>query len=213
MKKTIWIVAAAAFEIENFADMVLGLKSDWQLFPFLCGVGTHQSLSRLTLQLSQKEKPAAIVQVGTAGVFKVDGLPLQSLLLARDFLLPPHMQEEYPELIAEQFSFAALPLFEKEKTHSPNNITNIARYRVFSSLGISTCEKKFLIDSPNTLPLAENMEAYSLAFVAHKNTIPFNALLCVSNYIGKDGRRQFQENYTACGKILTTKLQELFAVG
>lgn len=196
MQKEIWILLAANFELEQFKELVQEIKTSATLRPIVCGVGHHQPLYNLEQYFLQIGKPQGLLLLGTGGSFSCPAIG--ESFVARQFFLPPFLYEQYPDLIKQDFSFELLPQLQNKGYNE---------FSVFSSLGISISTNRFFAKED----LVENMEAYTIAFWAWQKKIPFNALLCTSNYIGKQGREQFQNNYQTCSQKLKLELKRIFS--
>lgn len=191
----IWILLAASFELVQFKELVQEIKTDTTLRPIVCGVGHHQPLYNLEQNFLQFGKPQGLLLLGTAGSFSIPAIG--ELFVARNFSLPPFLYEQYPDLIKQDFSFELLSQLQNK---------NYNEFSVFSSLGISISKDRFFVKDG----LVENMEGYAVAFWAWQKKIPFNALLCTSNYIGKKGREQFRSNYQKCSQKLKLEFKKIF---
>lgn len=197
-KNNIWVLIAASFEVSRFESTIEGIRvdDDVTLVPIVCGVGHHHSMYNLEQYYAELPRPSGIILLGSCGVFLEE--QVKKIYISRNFSLPPFKHEQYPDLINQGFHFELLPQLEN---HSLEELIT------FSTLGISVSSRRFV----DTKDKGENMESYSIAFWAAQKNIPFNALLCATNIVGKNGRKEFQKNYATCGNTLHDTFAEYFS--
>lgn len=183
-----WLVVAHEKEIPEFREKRYGGFTAYAL-----GVGQFDALAELS-RLLATEKPAGIVLAGTCGsshredVFKI--------FQCQHFALPYIEHEDLPEFLPRA-----------TETEAAAEFVGLPGATVLQNHGISTGLEKFshnqrYIPADYPRPILENMEASSLALFCHKRSIPFTALLCVTNQIGPDGRRAWKENFKRAGEQL-----------
>ena len=188
-----WLCVAAVSEIPDFHRLARGGFKTYAL-----GIGQFDSLAALAT-LTASQRPDGIVLAGTCGSTEKENI--FRLFQCQHFAAPKISDEELPEFLLhavetkEAAAFAGLP-----------------RATVLQNHGLSLSHEKFArntgyIPPGYPLPVLENMEATSLAFFCHKQAIPFSALLCVTNAIGPDGRREWKENFRRAGEILAETLR------
>jgi len=188
-----WLCAAHEKEIPGFREFSRG---GWQTHAL--GVGQFESLAELS-RLLAAQTTEGIVLVGTCGSLLRE--EIFQVFQCRHFAFPSVADEELPEFMprtAETIPAIRFPDF-REAT-------------VLQNHGISLSAEKFsqnagYIPAGFPRPLLENMEAASLALYCQKRKIPFTALLCVTNQIGPDGRREWKENFGKAGELLKAALQ------
>lgn len=190
-----WLVVAHEKEIPDFQGFSKG-----GFTPHALGVGQFVSLAEF-VRLTASQKPAGVVLAGTCG--SLDKGDIFRLVQCQHFALPSIAHEELPEFLQRAVQTAEVVRFTAH-----GNAT------VLQNHGLSLNAEKFIQNSgyipPDyPRPFVENMEAASLAFYCARHEIPFTALLCVTNAIGPDGRREWKENFRKAGDLLAKSLSSL----
>lgn len=183
-----WLVVAHEKEIPDLANLE---GAGWKVV--VLGVGQFASLANFA-HLAAKEKPSGVLLLGTAGA-QTEKL-VGEIFHCSHFAMPQIENEELPDIM------------ERTATTTPVLETGLfSTATVLQNAGVSIDARKFELNLayiPPTFPrpVLENMEAFSLALYCAKEKIYFSALLRVSNVIGPEGRRQWQENFKAAGVAL-----------
>ncbi len=190
-----WLVVAHAKEIPGFDDFSKG-----GFTPHALGVGQFDSLAEFA-RLAAAQKPAGVLLAGTCG--STGREDVFQAFQCQHFALPSVAHEELPEFLPR-----------KVQTAEVVNFAGLRRATVLQNHGISLDAEKFAqntgyIPREYPRPILENMEAASLALYCRKLGIPFTALLCATNVIGPDGRREWKENFRKAGENLATLLSSL----
>lgn len=191
----LWLCVAHEKEIPAFSDF-----SKAGFTPYALGVGQFASLAEFS-RLAAAEKPAGVLLTGTCGSLNKEDI--FRVFECRHFALPYIAGEELPEFLPRAV-----------ETGPAAKFNNLPRATVLQNHGLSLDSEKFMLntgyippDYPK--PVLENMEASSLALFCHARQIPFSALMCVTNKIGPEGRREWKENFKRAG----AKLAEVLASG
>ncbi len=200
----IWLLVAHPREIHGLQDLV---KERGSMKLIFTGIGLLDSMAKVAMELARAEqKPSAMIQLGTAGFLDSGGL--FDCTLSHRFVMPFYRSEEIPEFLH--------PLWQTKIP--PGMETLIDSKIVYSTFGI-TVDESWLLES---LPLFqkktstemneywENMEATGLSYLAAREQIPYAALLCATNKVGKNGRRDWWQNHEKAGELLLEKLKNIF---
>ena len=190
-----WLCVAHEKEIPAFRDF-----SKAGFTPYALGVGQFASLAELA-RLVSLETPAGVLLAGTCGSLNKEDL--FRVFECRHFALPYIAGEELPEFLPRAV-----------ETAPAVKLDDLPRATVLQNHGLSLDPEKFMLNTgyiPQDYPkpVLENMEATSLAIFCHERRIPFMALLCVTNAIGPNGRRDWKENFRKAGEILAKTLSSL----
>lgn len=190
-----WLCVAHEKEIPGFRDF-----SKAGFTPYALGVGQFASLAELA-RLFSAEIPDGVLLAGTCG--SLNKADLFRVFECRHFALPYITGEELPEFLPRAI-----------ETQPTVQFANLPSATVLQNHGLSLDPGKFMLntgyippDYPK--PILENMEAASLALFCYERRIPFSALMCVTNAIGPEGRREWKENFKQAG----AKLAEILARG
>lgn len=211
--KKIWIIAADKKEIPRIDVLLKNFSSFKYKVEFQeCGIGLFESFSRFATLLdtaaNAKKKPDAVLLVGTGG--SPDADHVFKIALTNLFINPRFDFEELPEFLPRQWTTDPIDelnevFLDKAEAQNlfPDALLNIP---VYSTFGISKSADHL---DRSMAGAWENMEALSLSYTCHKRQIPFMALLCCTNQICPDGRKQWQKNYQRAGEILFDALSKL----
>ncbi len=192
-----WLCVAHEKELPDLAALAC---PGWRAHAV--GVGQFHSLARFG-ELLATEKPSAVILAGSCG--SVEKADILQLCLCHHFAFPAVPNEELPEFLEQSFS-----------THPACEAAGLMPATVLQNYGVSLDAEKFLAGSkkiPADFPrrLVENMEAASLALACKRRSIPFSALLCVTNEIGPDARAQWRKNFPSAGVKLARAFSSLAA--
>ncbi|MDH4262756.1 MAG: hypothetical protein OEV78_06920 [Spirochaetia bacterium] len=212
--KTIWIIAADKKEIPGI-DLILNKNSaKYNLKFYTCGIGLFESFyvfTTLLNQTSQVHQPDGILLAGTSGSPNAEDI--FKLNLTNRFLNPQFNVEELPEFLPVEWITKDIDDFTGDIGNHPYNRLNLTidflNTPVYSTFGISKTVHHL---TPAMSGAWENMEALSLSYICMKRQIPFIALLCCTNQICPDGRKQWKQNYIKAGEILFKALNNLFKI-
>jgi nucleoside phosphorylase len=199
--KKIWIIAADRKEIPGI-DLLLknNTPSAWNMEFHTCGIGLFESFygltSLLNIAANEKKPPDAVLLAGTAGSPNAEDL--FKISLANQFVNPQFNFEELPEFLPRRWATFAI-----DGIKTPNKVLSVP---VYSAFGVSKTGDHL---SDSMSGAWENMEALSLSYACLKRQIPFMALLCCTNQICPDGRKQWRQNYQKAGEILFETLKIL----
>ncbi len=176
------------------------------------GVGCAESLFNLHYFLNHNKHIHSIVFVGSAGAYPHSNFKVGDLVYSNKFLSKD---------IAEIRGLAKVPTILKR-----NIITNID-HRLKNLVLINTIFSATITNSTNyitTIDLeieelvnnlydvgAENMEAFSLAYVAYHLSIPFISLKVITNMVGRNGSQEWQKNWRESSNQLQSIVLDLFS--
>lgn len=183
-----WLVVAHEKEIPGFSEF-----SKAGFTAHALGVGQFDSLAEFA-RLTAAEKPNGVVLAGTCGSLNKEDV--FKTFQCRHFALPSVTHEDLPEFLPRAVA-----------TEAAASFAELPQATVLQNHGISLSAEKFsqnmgYIPPDYPRPILENMEASSLALFCQKRQIPFTALLCVTNAIGPEGRREWKENFKRAGAQL-----------
>lgn len=190
-----WLCVAHEKEIPGFQDFTkVGFT------PYSLGVGQFESLATFA-KLITVQRPEAVVLAGTCGT--IDANHVFKIFSCQHFAFPKIAREDLPEFMAR--AFASEPAVTAVK---------LPQATVLQNHGVSLDQEKFVLNSGYIppgfpLPVLENMEAASLAFLCTKEKIPFTAILCVTNAIGPNARGEWKQNFKEAGSRLAKQLLSL----
>jgi futalosine hydrolase len=170
------------------------------------GVGLVEAAAG-TARLLGEQRPAALLLVGTAGVYpgyQRDLPPGTVAAIDEMVLLPsalPAKDAYLPDIVPSRVrSSAALRRALCDRGHLPSA-------DVACPLAITASAKAAAAAARVSGCALENLEAFAVARAAALAGIPFAAVLGVSNHVGPDGHRQWRANArraaaAACESIL-----------
>jgi len=196
--KNLWIISADKKEIPLIDVFLKENKyTDFQIDHHTCGVGLFESYFQFMNLLNTCIPPDVVCLAGSAGspyaadIFKTT--------LSNQFINPQFNFEELPEFLPAQWTTGIIesPVFS-------NDLLNVP---VYSTFGISNSNDHI---KDSMAGAWENMEALSLSYICMKKQIPFMALLCCTNQICPEGRKQWKQNYEKAGLILIDQLKKVF---
>lgn len=185
-----WLCVAHEKEIPDFAALA---NTSWRTHAV--GIGQFHSLVHFT-ELLANEKPDAVVLAGTCG--SLDKADVMRVCLCNHFAFPYVANEEVPEFLEQNFTTQSAAQAET---------AGLLPATLLQNYGVSLDAGKFLANTqkiPADFPrrAVENMEAASLALACKRLSIPFSAMLCVTNEIGPAARIQWKQNFRAAGEKL-----------
>lgn len=187
------IVIAHENEIPNLKPEQNRWNNNYLLYS---GVGILEAMYSFQKRLNQGPPPNEVILAGSAGCqFTQDVL---RIFLCNQFELPRYKTEQIPELVTTRFSTESKLAFK-------NTI-------VYSTIGISTIHEpvdNFKRANNSGSIYLENMEAVGIAYVCHREKIPFTALIVTTNTIGPDSRTQWRQNVREAGETLYKELLSL----
>lgn len=164
------------------------------------GVGSHDSMFNLMLYLIRNRKIRSILFAGSAGAYPHSKLTIGDLIYSNSFVyreiaeikklakVPQALNRNLVTQLDPRLE-SFLPSFKESTTNSPNYITMV-------ELELTECVD-FLFDVG-----VENMEAFGLAYIAYKFSIPFTACFYITNYVGPDGSHEWAENWREGSRTL-----------
>ena len=190
-----WLCVAHEKEIPDLASLAC---PGWRVHAV--GIGQFHSLARFT-ELLSKEKPEAVILAGTCG--SLDKADVMRIYLCNHFAFPFVPNEEVPEFLEQNFA-----------TSLAAEAAGLLPATVLQNYGVSLDAGKFIANTQKISAefprrVVENMEAASLALACKRASIPFSALLCVTNEIGPTARAQWKQNFRAAGEKLSLAFSAL----
>lgn len=189
-----WLCVAHEREIPEFTAFA---KNGW--LAHAVGIGQFHSLLHFT-ELLANETPDAVILAGTCG--SLDKADVMRICLCNHFAFPSVANEEVPEFLEQNFT---------TQPAAQATTAGLLPATVLQNYGVSLDAGKFRTNTqkiPADFPRhwVENMEAASLALACKRLSIPFSALLCVTNEIGPRARAEWKQNFRAAGERLAQAL-------
>ena len=170
------------------------------------GVGyleTAVNLQKLILQFPQIKK---VTFCGTAGIYPLmSHLKIGDLCQCKEVILC--------DASAEMGNSAYVPLLQ----HAPLKAEMGDQYpavsvKVATMLSITTNDQVAGQICNNTQAEVENMELYGVATICNKKKISWNAILGLTNYVGSNGRDDWQSKHKAIEKQLNRLLYNIYRI-
>lgn len=170
------------------------------------GVGIHDSLFNLQRYLGKTDKIKSIIFLGSAGAYPHSKYTIGDMVCSNKFLYRDLAEIKQMCKIPDVVTKHILTRIDK-KTQSlieelgfPNTITNSMNYVTLIDL---TQEElvEYLFDVG-----AENMEAFSLAYVANRFNLPFTAFYYITNIVGANGSLDWAQNWREGSNILQKRI-------
>lgn len=198
------VLLAHPMEIPDYENFINFCKNN-NLAHTIIGVGANACICNFPAWLQKNPKPDWVLLLGTAGVLG-KGNALLKIYKVNSFCLPPYRFEQYPEIIEKTWTTAIPEILSNALMNSGT---------AFSGSGISVSMrhlKKTLLINPKkgnleqSFAILENMEVGPISYICYKEKIPFAAVLCSTNIIGRDGRDQWKKNYREAGRKLSETL-------
>ncbi len=170
------------------------------------GVGIHDSSFALHRYLGNTDKIKSIIFLGSAGAYKHSGYTIGDMVCSNKFLYRDLAEIRQMAKIPEVVTKHVLTKIDK-KTQAmidelgfPSTITNSMNYVTLIDL---TSEElvEYLFDVG-----VENMEAFSLAYVANRFNLAFTAFFYITNMVGANGSLDWSRNWREGSNILQKRI-------
>ncbi|MBK8399093.1 MAG: hypothetical protein IPL26_28120 [Leptospiraceae bacterium] len=166
------------------------------------GVGFMDTLFNLQRYLTKTKDIKSIVFLGSAGAYRHSKRKLGEIVYSNKFVYRDIAEikgmAKVPEIIGKHLltdSDARLaPLIKTQKY--PEAITNSTNYVTLVDLSMEE-----LVDSLYDVDI-ENMEAFPIAYVATRLSIPFTAFYYITNYVGANGSLDWNQNWRHGSNVL-----------
>ena len=166
------------------------------------GVGFMDTLFNLQRYLTKMKDIKSIVFLGSAGVYRHSKIKIGDIAYSNKFVYKDIAEvkgmAKVPDVIGKHLLTDSdsrfIPFIKTKKF--PEAITNSTNYVTLVDL---TMEE--LVDSLYDVDL-ENMEAFPIAYVATRMSIPFTAFYYVTNYVGANGSIDWNQNWRHGSNVL-----------
>lgn len=204
--KTILLVSAV--DAENFllrqslqgTTKRLG-EQEYQVQIISSGIGNLSSAVDLTEWCLENGNPAEVIFVGSAGVYERTTL-MYGLSNQFEHIEGWDLESKSKSLARDIIQIDAGPFGQAIASSSrDSNEFMISTTNSPSSLS--------LVEWPFKLGF-ENLEAYGMAYVCNRRSIPFTALFALTNFVGPNGSADWQKNYMDMSKNLQKKILQSF---
>jgi nucleoside phosphorylase len=171
------------------------------------GIGLHDSLFNLQRYFYKNpDRFKSIVFVGSAGSYDSDRLNIGDIVYSYKFLCKDLSEIKGLAKTPDVFTKHVLSIPDVEslkmvqKLGFVETISNSMNY--VTTTNLSNEERlEHLFDVG-----AENMEAFSLAYVANRLSIGFLAIYYITNLVGKDGSIDWNKNWREGSNVLQSKI-------
>jgi nucleoside phosphorylase len=192
------ILITSAFDPES--DLLRERRQPhWEVVSL--GVGALAAAARLAARLTQHQY-ARVIFTGTCGVIDTTSIPIGSVVTARrtlwadpGVLLGNHY---IPDRVSTEVTLQG---------HFPN----VLFMDVVSCMGITQTDQGRLQLQQRFGNVAENMEAFAVAWVCADHHIPCDIVLGVSNRIGPTAHDEWKAHHLAASRAAQTWITEHLA--
>jgi nucleoside phosphorylase len=166
------------------------------------GVGFLDTLYNLHRYLNKNKEVKSIVFLGSAGAYrhskrKIGDLCFSNKFVYKDIAEVKNMVK-VPDVINKHIMTEIDPRFDGlfKRNKFVEAVTNSTNYITLIDL-----EMEELVDSLYEVDL-ENMEAFSIAYVANRLGLNFVGLFYITNYVGANGSLDWNNNWRLGSNIL-----------
>ncbi len=196
------IVSAIFSEISRLVDLTNAQPVEnniWhsdqkELLIVSAGVGYLESAIQLQALLFRFTNIQKVIFCGSAGVYPgVKTTKTGDVCLCQDTILCDSAAEMKMGLYASILPRNAIQSSLEVKS-------SLQPLRVLTSLSLTSDNDVSKTLQQNTKADLENMELYGIASVCQKHAILWNAILGITNTVGKHGHVEWQQNFKAMGK-------------
>ncbi|MCB1177601.1 MAG: hypothetical protein KDK36_08500 [Leptospiraceae bacterium] len=201
MKEWSSVLFCGAFDGEtDILARIAGLKV------YNVGIGMHDPIFNLQRYLSKNDKIKSIMFLGSAGAYPHSGLHLGDIVASNKFLYRDIAEiknmAKVPDVVTRHVLTDIDERLEKmiKKFDFPWVITNSMNYITLVDL-----PQEELIGSLFDVGV-ENMEAFSIAYVANRFSIKFTSLYYVTNIVGANGSLDWARNWREGSNVLQKKV-------
>jgi nucleoside phosphorylase len=170
------------------------------------GVGIHDSLFNLQRYLARTEKIKSIIFLGSAGAYPHSPFHIGDIVWSHKFLYRDIAEIRNMAKIPDVVTKHVLTKQDKktegliESLNISQTITNSMNY-----VTLIDFTQEELIASLYDVGV-ENMEAFSLAYVANRFNLSFTALFFVTNIVGANGSLDWTRNWRDGSNILQKRV-------
>lgn len=198
MRETLSIVSAIPSEVRELVEQTGAIKESdkniWRqkelnLIIASVGVGYLEAAINLQILLNQNREIKSVIFCGTAGVYQeTERLAIGQLASCESTLLC----DGAAELKQSQY----VPILKREEvsTTLPMDLP-VQSAKVVTALTLTINDQLANIIRKQTDGELENMELYGIARVCEELSIPWNALLGVTNKVGSSGHEGWLKNH------------------
>jgi nucleoside phosphorylase len=191
------VLFCGAFEGET--DILVKVKG---LHVLNVGVGLHESMYTLQNYLHKKDFIKSILFIGSAGAYPHSGIQVGDYVFSYKF-----MNKDLADIkkIAKVPDIVVKHLLAK----TDPRIVQMSKNLGFKEIVSNSMNYVSLIDLSSEEVVdhlfdagAENMEAFSIAYIASKLSIPFTAYYAITNLVGKNGSADWALNWRKASNSL-----------
>ncbi len=170
------------------------------------GVGFHESMYNLQKYLAKNENIKSILFVGSAGAYPHSGLNIGEFVFSYKFLYKDLADikklAKVPDIVTKHLLVKTDPyvLQMSKSLGMKETVSNSMNYVTLIDL---TPEE--LVD--NLIEAgAENMEAFSIAYLANKSSLAFTSFYAITNIVGSNGSAEWASNWRKGSNLLQKKM-------
>jgi futalosine hydrolase len=193
------VVAAFSPELAGLEELLGGgLAADVlgrKLAAAPVGIGLVAAASGASAAIA-RERPAALVLIGTCGAYPGSGLTIGDAVVARAAkLLEPAVVEgraAFPGLMSA-------PVAADVAMAAALSAGGAPLVDVGTTLAVTTDDPLALLLSRHAA--VEHLEAFAVATACAARSVPFGVVLGVANIVGARGREQWRANHDAAGRV------------
>ena len=166
------------------------------------GVGLHESMFTLQEYLHKKDSIKSILFVGSAGAYPHSGINVGDFVFSYKFLNKD---------LADIKKIAKVPdvVVKHLLAKTDPRIVQMSKYLDLKEIVSNSMNYVSLIDLSSEELVdhlfdagAENMEAFSIAYIASKLSIPFTAFYAITNMVGTNGSAEWAANWRKASNAL-----------
>ncbi len=196
------VVSAIFSEISRLVELTDAKpleESIWQsrqkdLLIVSAGVGFLESAIQLQNLLFRFTGINKVIFCGSAGVYPgIEAIKTGDICLCQETVLCDSAAEMGLGLYA-----SILPRDAIQSTLKIN--ASLQSSRVLTALGLTADDDLAMTLQQNTKADLENMELYGIASVCQKQSVLWNAILGITNWVGSNGHMEWKQNFKTMGR-------------
>lgn len=171
------------------------------------GVGYLEAAIGLEKLLVKYPETTGVLFTGSAGVYPgVSSVTIGELVVCKDTMLCDGTAELglglYATIMEKGPYFSSLPMTQSLKSA-----------RVATLLALTKDNQLATTIQRNSEAELENMELFGIAQVCEQRSLPWNALVGITNTVGEEGHVQWKQNYRKVAQLAGRELIKLIKVG
>lgn len=175
------------------------------------GVGLHESMYNTQRYLQKNDHIKSILFVGSAGAYPHSGLEMGDFVYSYKFmnkdLVDIKKLGKVPEVVTKH-------ILSKTDQRILNMVKALELKEIVSNsmnyVTLIDLSSEEIVDSIFEAG-AENMEAFSIAYVANKLGISFTAIYAITNIVGENGSKDWASNWRNASNELQKKVIKFLA--